>query len=73
MIVDEVFFEVKEDINFYKESNGSVTFSGGEPLMQSEFVANCFRKFREHGIHTVLDTSGYGGWDSFKRIYLLPT
>lgn len=68
MTVEEVFSEVKEDINFYKESNGGVTFSGGEPLMQSEFVLNCFRKFHKNSIHTVLDTSGCGRWESLERI-----
>ena len=38
--------------------NGGVTVSGGEPLMQAEFVAELFRKLKTLGIHTALDTSG---------------
>lgn len=38
---------------------GGVTFSGGEPLMQAEFVDDCFKLLKEHGFHTTLDTAGY--------------
>ncbi|HOU10582.1 MAG TPA: pyruvate formate-lyase-activating protein [Clostridiales bacterium] len=39
---------------------GGVTVSGGEPLLQAAFVAELFRRLRQEGIHTALDTSGYG-------------
>ncbi len=39
-------------------SNGGVTVSGGEPLMQAKFVAELFKKLKALGIHTALDTSG---------------
>ena len=42
----------------YFGQNGGVTVSGGEPLMQAEFVAELFRALRGQGIHTALDTSG---------------
>lgn len=38
--------------------NGGVTFSGGEPLLQAEFVSECTELLHENGIHTALDTSG---------------
>lgn len=60
MTVDEVFEEVKKDIGYYKESGGGVTASGGEALSQAEFVAEFFQRCRRLGIHTTLDTSGYG-------------
>jgi pyruvate formate lyase activating enzyme len=44
----------------YFGDNGGVTVSGGEPLMQWEFVAVLFRRLKEEGIHTALDTSGIG-------------
>lgn len=66
--VDELFAELEEDMAFYKESNGGITCSGGEPLMQAEFVSELFRKCKEKGIHTALDTSGYGDWEAFKKI-----
>lgn len=43
--------------NYYGE-DGGVTFSGGEPLLQTEFLIACISLLKEHDIHTVLDTSG---------------
>lgn len=57
--VDEVMKEIEKDLVFYEESGGGVTFSGGEPLMQAEFVTEIAKKCKESGIHTALDTSGY--------------
>ncbi|MBE6763123.1 MAG: pyruvate formate lyase-activating protein [Ruminococcaceae bacterium] len=55
--------EVVEKIERYRDyfgSDGGVTVSGGEPLMQPAFVAELFSLCRERGIHTCLDTSGIG-------------
>ncbi|MFX0065282.1 MAG: glycyl-radical enzyme activating protein [Candidatus Hermodarchaeota archaeon] len=68
MKIEEVMTEVNRDILFYKNSNGGVTASGGEALAQPNFVANFFRKCREAGIHTVLDTSGYAKWEIYKKV-----
>lgn len=51
--------EVLKDRVFYDESGGGVTFSGGEPLMQSAFLLETLALCRKHGIHTAIDTSGY--------------
>ena len=42
----------------YYGSDGGVTVSGGEPLMQSEFLTELFKKLKNYGVHTALDTSG---------------
>ena len=42
----------------YYGNEGGVTVSGGEPLLQSEFLAELFKKLHQCGIHTALDTSG---------------
>lgn len=51
---------VKKILRFknYFGENGGVTVSGGEPLMQAKFVAELFRKLKQNGLHTALDTSG---------------
>lgn len=50
---------------YYKSSGGGVTFSGGEPLLQPDFLLEMLRLCRENGIHTALDTAGFGlgGYD----------
>ena len=45
---------------YFAASGGGVTFSGGEPLLQGEFLADCLRLCKERGIHTCLDTAGVG-------------
>ena len=57
--VPEIIEEILKDRVFYEESGGGVTFSGGEPLAQPEFLAALLNACRKEGIHTVLDTSGY--------------
>lgn len=57
--VEEVFEEVKKDEMFYRNTGGGVTASGGEPLMQSEFVAALFQRCHEAGIHTAIETCGH--------------
>lgn len=42
----------------YFENKGGVTFSGGEPLMQKEFLTECLKLCKENNIHTCLDTAG---------------
>lgn len=44
--------------SYMDNSGGGVTVSGGEPLLQSEFVTELFKKLKELGIHTALDTAG---------------
>lgn len=56
--------ELVEKIERYKpyfDKNGGVTFSGGEPLLQSEFLIECLKLCKEKNIHTCIDTSGVGG------------
>lgn len=67
--VDEVMKEVEKDIPFYRNSGGGITISGGEPLMQKEFVKEIFKKCKEENISTALDTSLYGTWDKIKDIF----
>jgi pyruvate formate lyase activating enzyme len=68
MSVDEVFQQVYKDVQYYQISGGGVTASGGEPLSQSDFVAALFKQCQENGIHTCLETSGYGPIGALEKI-----
>ena len=45
---------------YFKRNNGGVTFSGGEPLLQSEFLISCCKILKKEGIHIAIDTAGVG-------------
>ena len=55
----EAFEEARKYKSYMRFSGGGVTVTGGEPLMQSNFVRELFKLCRAAGIHTALDTSGY--------------
>jgi len=59
MTVAEVLAEILKDRIIYDESGGGATFSGGEPLMQPEFLLGLLEACRKEGVHTALDTCGY--------------
>lgn len=48
-----------EDREFYENTNGGVTLSGGECLLQGDFCAALLRILKQEGIHTAVDTCGY--------------
>ena len=57
----------KEKI-FLSESKGGVTFSGGEPLNQSEFLLEALKECKAGGYHTAVDTSGYSPPENFRAV-----
>lgn len=57
----------KEDI-FIRQSDGGVTFSGGEPMMQTAFLAEALIACHNEGYHTAVDTSGYSTKDNFRSV-----
>jgi pyruvate formate lyase activating enzyme len=59
--VDELLQTILQYKRFMDFSGGGVTVSGGEPLLQAPFVTALFASLKAKGIHTALDTSGYGG------------
>ncbi len=66
--VSELVSELLKDRIFYQTSGGGVTFSGGEPLWQSGFMAQAARKLKAEGVHTTLDTAGGVGWCRFEEV-----
>ena len=57
--VEAVMAEIKKDLPFYDTSGGGVTFSGGEPLLQAEFLLDLLRACGDLQIHRTVDTSGF--------------
>ncbi|MBU3180615.1 pyruvate formate-lyase-activating protein [Clostridium psychrophilum] len=45
---------------YFNRSGGGVTFSGGDPLLQPQFLLECLKLCNQNGIHTALDTAGFG-------------
>ena len=68
MTVEDVFKVVKRDYDYYEASGGGVTASGGEILMQADFVTALFQQCRDEGIGTCADTSGFGSSESLAKI-----
>lgn len=68
MTLQEIAQEVAKDIPFYKRSKGGVTISGGEPLFQPHFTLELLRLCQEKGIHTCIDTSGYGAQEYVEQV-----
>ncbi|MHC1759229.1 MAG: glycyl-radical enzyme activating protein [Negativicutes bacterium] len=66
--VEEVLTVIKRDSIFYRESGGGVTFSGGEPFSQPEFLRQLVTVCNRLGIDTAVETSGYFEWESVKDI-----
>jgi pyruvate formate lyase activating enzyme len=64
----EVIEEIDKDTVYYDESSGGVTFSGGEPLSQADFLFELLRACKFRGLRTALDTCGYAPPRIFQRI-----
>lgn len=56
---EQVLADILHYRHFYDGSGGGITVSGGEPLLQSQFVTELFAVCQEHNIHTTIDTAGY--------------
>lgn len=57
-----------EDRDFYVSSDGGVTLSGGECLMQADFCAELLKKLKEENIHTAVDTCGFASRAAFDKV-----
>ncbi len=65
---DSIINEIEKDRIFYDQSDGGVTFSGGEPLSQPVFLFYLLDECKKRMIHTCVDTSGYAPLDIIKKI-----
>jgi pyruvate formate lyase activating enzyme len=64
----EVMAEIERDVLFYDQSGGGVTFTGGEPMLQHEFLEEILTLCKLQHIHTAVDTSGYTSWENIHSI-----
>lgn len=69
MTVEEVVREVEKDQTFYSRSEGGVTFSGGEPLMQAEFLKDVLQECKKRSIHSAIETTAYAPWREVQSIF----
>ncbi|MBN1978682.1 MAG: glycyl-radical enzyme activating protein [Anaerolineae bacterium] len=68
MTAAQVMAEVERDVPFYDESGGGATFSGGEPLLQQDFLRELLRACKARGIHTAVDTCGFAPWEALDGV-----
>ena len=66
--VDELLPVLLEDREFYKNSNGGVTLSGGECLMQPDFCAELLQRLKAEGVNTAVDTCGFVPKDTIEKV-----
>lgn len=69
MSVDDIIKIIKRDMVFYRESGGGVTFSGGEPTYQHQFLRELVKSCKALGIDTAIETCGYFEWGLLKDIF----
>ncbi len=60
--------EIERDALFFRYTGGGVTFSGGEPFLQDQFIRSMARKFFDSGISLWVETCGYFEWDKAKDV-----
>jgi len=68
MSAQEVVDEVEQDKDYYRNSGGGVTVSGGEPLFQCEFTYEILRLSKERGIHTAIESNLSLPWEKIKTL-----
>ena len=66
--VQEVLAEILKDKVFYDNSGGGLTLSGGEPLMQFDFVYELLKEAKQNGIHTCVETCGFAKTEDILQI-----
>ena len=66
--VDELLPMLLEDKDFYDNSDGGITLSGGECLLQADFCRELLKQLKSYGINTAVDTCGYVSKESFDKV-----
>lgn len=68
MSVEEIVYVVMKDIDYYENSNGGVTISGGEPFTQYEGLLALLKAFKDKGLNTAVETTGHCDPEQFKTV-----
>jgi len=68
LTLDQVFSRIQGEKAFFDASRGGVTCSGGECMLQTDFVRELLRLCKQDGIHTAIDTAGHVPWSSFEKV-----
>ena len=68
MSVEECMKEIMRDVGYYERSGGGVTVSGGDPLVQADFVAELFKACKENGIQTCLESTFHCPWSEAEKV-----
>ncbi len=68
MSVSEVLEIVNKDSSFYEQSGGGITFSGGEALLQIDFLYELAKACKDQNLNTCIETSGYASWKSLEKV-----
>lgn len=69
MTCEEVFSEIIKDGHYYKSSGGGVTFSGGECLLNPEFIEELSKMCKENGIHTAVESAFYVPFENAEKVF----
>lgn len=69
MSIEEIVDEINRYTIFYRYSQGGITYSGGEPTFQLDFLRNMVNIFYNMGIHQSIETSGYFNWTDVRDIF----
>ena len=68
MTAEEIIEDILQDEDFYRQSSGGVTLSGGEPLLQADFCAHLAKMCKQNGIKVLLDTAGNVNYSQFEKV-----
>ena len=68
MTVDECMEIILKDRGYYEKSGGGVTVSGGDPMIQMDFVVELFRRCKEEKIQTCLESTFYAEWSTIEKV-----
>ena len=66
--IEEIVDICMQDIDFYEESGGGVTISGGEGMSQPEFLKKLIAELKKHSVHVAIETTGYVKKETFEEL-----